>query len=298
MDSGEEKALGRRKKRELNFRLFSRNRKPANNLRPAGHPGPKITFPIGNSIRCYFSFHFWKVFFFRSSFTSNPYFLLFSVNLSVTWKALALLSLWFDDSNKLGNKRMAGKQTNIESGGNVCWLTRANCRRAEKYGGIRWKGQCPFALVQHTEKFWNTFFQTFRAGMLFFSGGNSKRLEENIPELFSVLYWGKWALTFSPKTWKALCLDLPRVGGPEAKCGHIITSPAWSWNTSGPVDRDCSIALHWAQQWPLFSTVTQSGHDRSQCTTAKDRSRKRAVMAALSNFLLDRLGVEQSILLL
>ena len=34
---------------------------------------------------------------------------------------------------------------------------------------IRWKGQCPFALVQHAEKFWNIFFQTFRAGMLFFS---------------------------------------------------------------------------------------------------------------------------------
>ena len=54
--------------------------------------------------------------------------------------------------------------------GNVYWLTRANCRRAEKYGGIRWKGQCPFALAQHTEKFWNIFFQTFRAGRLFFSG--------------------------------------------------------------------------------------------------------------------------------
>ena len=41
---------------------------------------------------------------------------------------------------------------------------------------LRWKGQCPFALVQHTEKFWKIFFQTFRAGMLFkfFSGGNLK----------------------------------------------------------------------------------------------------------------------------
>ena len=57
---------------------------------------------------------------------------------------------------------------------------------------FRWKGQCPFALVQHTEKFWNIFFETFRAGMLFFSGeeehSSSKRLEENNPELYSVLY--------------------------------------------------------------------------------------------------------------
>ena len=28
----------------------------------------------------------------------------------------------------------------------------------------------PFALLQHTEKFWNIFFQTFQAGMLYFSG--------------------------------------------------------------------------------------------------------------------------------
>ena len=51
------------------------------------------------------------------------------------------------------------------------------------------QGQCPFALLQHTEKFWNIFFHTFQAGMLFFSGEHSslKRLEENIPELFSVL---------------------------------------------------------------------------------------------------------------
>ena len=59
------------------------------------------------------------------------------------------------------------------------------------------------------------------------------------------------------------------------------------------VDRYCSIALHCtstvpargmqsAQQWPLFSSVIYaSGHDRSQCTTTKDRSRKREVMAAL-----------------
>ena len=78
---------------------------------------------------------------------------------------------------------------------------------------VRVRGQCPFAFVQHTEKFWKIFFQTFRAGMLFFSGGatteeehsSSKRLEENFPELFSVLYKGKWALTFSPNTSVFLC---------------------------------------------------------------------------------------------
>ena len=51
-------------------------------------------------------------------------------------------------------------------------LRRANCRRAKKYRGLGEKWQCPFALVQHTEKFWNISFQTFQAGMLFFSGGN------------------------------------------------------------------------------------------------------------------------------
>ena len=42
---------------------------------------------------------------------------------------------------------------------------------------IRWKGQCPFALQQHTEKFWNIFFQTFQAGMLFISGCSSSELQ-------------------------------------------------------------------------------------------------------------------------
>ena len=37
------------------------------------------------------------------------------------------------------------------------------------------------------------------------------------------------------------------------------------------------------QQWPFFSSlIYESGHDRSQCTTTKDRSRKSAVMVALS----------------
>ena len=47
-----------------------------------------------------------------------------------------------------------------------------------------------------------------------------------------------------------------------------------------------------------FSDSWQSstGHDRSQCTTTKDRSRKKAVMVALWSFLLDRLDVERSIL--
>ena len=48
----------------------------------------------------------------------------------------------------------------------------------------------------------------------------------------------------------------------------------------------------------LFSDSWRSstGHDRSQCTTTKDRSRKKAVMVALWSFLLDRLDVERSIL--
>ena len=48
----------------------------------------------------------------------------------------------------------------------------------------------------------------------------------------------------------------------------------------------------------LFSDSWRSstGHDRSQCTTTKDRSRKKAVMVALWSFLLDRLDVERSVL--
>ena len=40
-----------------------------------------------------------------------------------------------------------------QKGENVYCTTRASCRRAEKYWGIMWKGPCPFALAQHTEKF-------------------------------------------------------------------------------------------------------------------------------------------------
>ena len=40
---------------------------------------------------------------------------------------------------------------------------------------------------------------------------------------------------------------------------------------------------------------SSTGHDRSQCTTTKDRWRKRAAMAALWSFFLDRLDVERSI---
>ena len=45
----------------------------------------------------------------------------------------------------------------VKRGDNVYWLTRANCRRAEKYEGNtgRWKDQCPFSSAQHTEQFWN-----------------------------------------------------------------------------------------------------------------------------------------------
>ena len=82
--------------------------------------------------------------------------------------------VWIFGQNNQHSKWVKAAHTSItelQRFENVYWLTRANCHRAEKYGGIRWKGQCPFALVQHTEKFWNIFFQTFRAGMLFFSGG-------------------------------------------------------------------------------------------------------------------------------
>ena len=47
----------------------------------------------------------------------------------------------------------------------TCALSESHVWQAD----FRWKGQCPFALAQHTEKSWKIFFQTFRAGMLFFS---------------------------------------------------------------------------------------------------------------------------------
>ena len=40
----------------------------------------------------------------------------------------------------------------------------------EKLSNVREKVNAHFAFVQHTEKFWKMFFQTFQAGMLFFSG--------------------------------------------------------------------------------------------------------------------------------
>ena len=51
-------------------------------------------------------------------------------------------------------KKIQGVPLNLSKlrGEKVYWLTRANCRRAEKYGDIRWKCQCPFSLLQHTEK--------------------------------------------------------------------------------------------------------------------------------------------------
>ena len=55
----------------------------------------------------------------------------------------------------------------------------------------------------------------------------------------------------------------------------------------------CSRRRHCS---PADSWRSSTGHDRSQCTTTKDRSRKKAVMAALWSFLLDRLDVERSIL--
>ena len=55
----------------------------------------------------------------------------------------------------------------------------------------------------------------------------------------------------------------------------------------------CSRRRHCS---PADSWRSSTGHDRSQCTTTKDRSRKKAVMVALWSFLLDCLDVERSIL--
>ena len=54
--------------------------------------------------------------------------------------------------------------------------------------------------------------------------------------------------------------------------------------------------LAWSRRRFSNSWRSSTGHDRSQCTTTKDRSRKKAVMVALWSFLLDRLDVERSIL--
>ena len=71
-----------------------------------------------------------------------------------------------------------------------------------------------------------------RAEMLFFSGSTteeehfgSKRLGENIPKLFSVLYSCKWALTLSPNTFIFLC---------PATVGVLTPSPS---RRSGPHTR-------------------------------------------------------------
>ena len=74
---------------------------------------------------------------------------------------------------------------------NVCWLTRANCRRAEKYGSLWWKSQCPFTRGQHTEKL-----EYFLPNVLKIRKYSKI---EKILQLFSVLSSGKLALTFSPK---------------------------------------------------------------------------------------------------
>ena len=84
-----------------------------------------------------------------------------------------------------------------------------------------------------------------------------------------------------------------------------------TWNTSGkPHAVACctcccrstastgsrSTGMQLAQALFSDSWRSSTGHDRSQCTTTKDRSRKKEVMEALWSFLLDRLDVEQSIL--
>ena len=53
----------------------------------------------------------------------------------------------------------------------------------------------------------------------------------------------------------------------------------------------CRSCMQLAQALFSDSWRSSTGHDRSQCTTTKDRSRKKAVMVALWSFLLDRLDV-------
>ena len=65
-------------------------------------------------------------------------------SLAGAWKLSLVLGFF---SNKNGIVLMFWLR-----GEKVYWSTRTNCRRAEKYGDIRWKGQCPFALQQHTER--------------------------------------------------------------------------------------------------------------------------------------------------
>ena len=77
-----------------------------------------------------------------------------------------------------------------------------------------------------------------------------------------------------------------------------------TWNTSGkphallldPNDRTRQRTACTAFEDARTKDNALTGHDRSQCTTIKDRSRKREVMSALWSFLLDRLDVERSIL--
>ena len=68
------------------------------------------------------------------------------------------------------------------------------------------KGQCPFALAQHTERFWNVFFQTFRANALlqwwcsssdFFIGYSSPNL--SLTEKLSAMchFWLSFFFFFS-----------------------------------------------------------------------------------------------------
>ena len=56
--------------------------------------------------------------------------------------------VWMVRSTGAGARKLFERR-----GENVYCTTRANCRRAEKYWGIMWKGPRPFALAQHTEKF-------------------------------------------------------------------------------------------------------------------------------------------------
>ena len=110
-----------------------------------------------------------------------------------------------------------------------------------------------------------------------------------------------WLDKRTAQHWKTRAKDNAPEGGSNCAARARPT-----WNTlkhCETIDRDCSIALHLTNLLAVGEAMAivlvchlSSGHDRSQCTTTKDRSRKRAVMAALWSFLLDRLDVERSIL--
>ena len=62
------------------------------------------------------------------------------------------------------------EQLNPSKGEKVYWLTRANCRRQRSMEILDEKVNAHLPYCSTLKKFWNGFFQTFQAGLLFFSG--------------------------------------------------------------------------------------------------------------------------------